>query len=94
MHRAEGVITLRNLPYLRPIVFYLFGDKACLSTGNDKMEEFLNTGVGVGDSRGSETGHSRLFLVIAEWLVAYLVKYRTTDNFMRLMKAENQIRAC
>ena len=98
-HCAEGVITLRNLPYLRPSVFYLFGGKNEVSTRNDEMEKFLNTGVGVGGSGGSKTGHvqsavfgeithllpfeapSRCSLIIAEWLVAYLIKYRTTEKF-------------
>ena len=98
-HRAEGVITLRNLAYLRPNVFYLFGDKSLLSTTNDQMEKFLKTGVGVGGSGGSRTGHvqravfgenshmlpfeepSRCSLVIVEWLAAYLVEYRTNENF-------------
>ena len=99
LHRAEGVITLRNLPYLIPNVFYLFDDKSRLSTGNDQKEKFLNTGVGVGGSGGSKTAHvrravfrknthllpfeapSKCSLVIPEWLVAYLIEYRTTEKF-------------
>ena len=55
-HRAETGITLRNLPHLRPNVFYIFGGKSYLSTANDIMDKFLNTGVGVGGSGGSRTG--------------------------------------
>ena len=69
-----------------------------MSTDNDQMEKFRNTGVGVGDSRGSGTGHtqravfggntyllpfeahSKCSLVIAEWLVAYVIEYRTTEK--------------
>lgn len=98
-HRAEGVITLSNLPHLRPNVFYLFGGKSHLSTGNEQLEKFLTTGVGVGGSGGSKTGRvqravfgenahllpfetpSKCSLLIAEWLVAYLNEYRTTEKF-------------
>ena len=56
-HRAEGDVILCNLPYLRLTVCHFFGDNTRFSTGNDQMEKFRNTGVGVGYSRGSGTGH-------------------------------------
>ena len=100
-HRAEGVLTVRNLPHLRPNVFYLFGSKSHLSTETEQMEKFLSTGVGVGGSGGSKTGRvqravfpenahllpfeapSKCAMVIAEWLVAYLNEYRTTEEFYK-----------
>lgn len=55
-HRAEGVITMRNLPHLRPNVLYLFGGKSYVSSETEQMEKLLHTGVGVGGSGGSKTG--------------------------------------
>ncbi|MCJ1286483.1 hypothetical protein MMC26_005829 [Xylographa opegraphella] len=55
-HRAEPVITLSNLPFLRPRVLYLFGGKSPLSNVHMQAQKVDATGVGVGGSGGVAEG--------------------------------------
>ncbi|KAI5282616.1 hypothetical protein KEM54_002690 [Ascosphaera aggregata] len=55
-YRAEPDRTLSQLPYLRPSVFYLFGDESDLSTPKEIEEKLRTTGVGPGGSGGVAAG--------------------------------------
>ena len=56
-HRAEPVVTLSNLPFLRPRVLYLFGGKSYLSSPSMQAEKVDATGVEVGGSGGVAAGN-------------------------------------
>lgn len=54
--RAEAGITLRNLPFVRPSVFYVFGGKSPMSSARLQRQKMETTGTGVGGSGGVEAG--------------------------------------
>ena len=54
--RPECSATMRNLPYLRPSVFYVFGGKSPLSHPNSQDEKVNITGTGIGGSGGLVEG--------------------------------------
>ncbi|PQE09746.1 toxin biosynthesis protein [Rutstroemia sp. NJR-2017a BBW] len=54
--RVECSITMRNLPYLRPSVLYVFGAKSPFSSTAAQDEKVALTGSGVGGSGGEAEG--------------------------------------
>jgi hypothetical protein len=44
---------MRNLPFVRPSVFFVFGAETFLSTGQAQGRKMASTGVGVGGCRSS-----------------------------------------
>ncbi|TID21412.1 Alpha/beta hydrolase family-domain-containing protein [Venturia nashicola] len=52
---AAGV-TFNNIPYLRPSVFYMFGETSDLSIPEYSNEKMAMTGTGVGGSGGAKAG--------------------------------------
>ena len=55
-YRPEPPTTLRNLPFLRPSVLYVFGGKSGLSTPELRKLKMERTGTGVGGSGGAQNG--------------------------------------
>ena len=51
-YRPEPAIALRDLPYLRPSVLYIFGGKSGMSTPKLRQQKMDLTGTGVGGSGG------------------------------------------
>ena len=50
--RPECLITMRNLPYIRPSVLYVFGAKSPLSPPKSQEKKVRTTGIGVGGNGG------------------------------------------
>ncbi|KAM0723177.1 hypothetical protein Q7P37_001377 [Cladosporium fusiforme] len=55
-YRPEPLATFRQLPYLRPSVLYIFGDKSFLSAPLLKADKMAHTGTGPGGSGGVKKG--------------------------------------
>lgn len=55
-YRPEASATFHKLQYLRPSVFYIFGDKSDLSAPVQKADKLAHTGIGVGGSGGVKKG--------------------------------------
>jgi pimeloyl-ACP methyl ester carboxylesterase len=55
-YRPEPVITFFNLPFLRPSVYYIFGDESPLSAPPFRDDKLTLTGTGVGGSGGVAAG--------------------------------------
>lgn len=55
-------MTLDNIPYLRPSVFYIFGETSDLSAPHYRAEKMAMTGTGVGGSGGAKA--SRVVQVV------------------------------
>jgi len=55
-YRAEPTITFFNLPFLRPSVFYIFGEHSDLSSPEFRSDKMAVTGTGVGGSGGANGG--------------------------------------
>lgn len=55
-YRAEPTITFHMLPFLRPTVFYIFGEHSDLSMEPARSEKMEITGTGVGGSGGAKAG--------------------------------------
>ena len=68
--RPECIITLRNLPFVRPPVLYMFGAKSPLSPKAWIEEKMTLTGSGIGGSGGTENGHvqKRVFEEVGHFL--------------------------
>ncbi|RDL36932.1 uncharacterized protein BP5553_04365 [Venustampulla echinocandica] len=64
-HRGEPIITLRNLPHVRPSVLYIFGSNSPMSTADLQTEKLSLTGSGIGGSGGTVAGNVQK-TVIAE----------------------------
>ncbi|EMD01191.1 hypothetical protein BAUCODRAFT_144742 [Baudoinia panamericana UAMH 10762] len=56
MYRPEPLETFTKLPFLRPSVFYVFGDESHLSAPIMKADKLAQTGIGVGGSGGVKKG--------------------------------------
>jgi pimeloyl-ACP methyl ester carboxylesterase len=56
LYRPEPTATFQNLPYVRPSVFYVFGDQSELSSPVYKADKLAQTGIGVGGSGGVKKG--------------------------------------
>ena len=54
--RPECLITMRNLPLIRPSVLYVFGEKSHLAPTKEQDKKVSRTGVGTGGSGGAEEG--------------------------------------
>ena len=54
--RPECLITMRNLPYVRPSVLYVFGAKSPLSLPRSQEQKVIRTGVDVGGNGGVAAG--------------------------------------
>ena len=54
--RAEPGIVQEYLPYVRPSVLYIFGDRSPISTPSVQDTLLQRTGVGIGGSGGTEAG--------------------------------------
>lgn len=52
--RPECLITMRNLPFLRPSVLYIFGEKSHLAPIKAQDERVSRTGIGTGGSGGAK----------------------------------------
>lgn len=50
------MLTLQNVPYLRPSVFYIFGETSDLSAPEFTAQKMAMTGTGVGGSGGAKAG--------------------------------------
>lgn len=61
-YRPEPSIALRNLPYLRPSVLYIFGGKSGMSTPKLRQQKMDMTGTGVGGSGGVPEGRVKAVL--------------------------------
>jgi hypothetical protein len=55
-YRPEPTITFHNLPFLRPSVFYIFGEHSDLSAKEFSDAKMATTGTGVGGSGGAAAG--------------------------------------
>lgn len=55
-YRPEPLATFKRLPYVRPSVFYVFGDESDLSEPVLKADKLSHTGIGVGGSGGVKKG--------------------------------------
>jgi pimeloyl-ACP methyl ester carboxylesterase len=55
-YRPEPTITFHNLPFLRPSVFYIFGEHSDLSAPQYRSEKMATTGTGTGGSGGVKAG--------------------------------------
>lgn len=55
-YRWEPLATFQRLPFLRPSVFYVFGDQSFLSLPVLKADKLAHTGTGVGGSGGVKKG--------------------------------------
>lgn len=55
-YRSEGRATFLKLPFLRPSVFYIFGDQSHLSAPLLKADKLAHTGTAVGGSGGVKKG--------------------------------------
>ncbi|KAL8826399.1 MAG: hypothetical protein Q9191_003826 [Dirinaria sp. TL-2023a] len=55
-YRPETASTLRNLPYVRPGVFYIFGETSEVSRPEYVKEKLETTGIGAGGSGGAKAG--------------------------------------
>jgi pimeloyl-ACP methyl ester carboxylesterase len=55
-YRPEPTITFHNIPFLRPSVFYIFGEHSDLSAAIFRDEKMANTGTGIGGSGGVKAG--------------------------------------
>jgi len=55
-YRPEPIATFHKLPYVRPSVFYIFGDQSALSAPLVKADKLANTGIGIGGSGGVKKG--------------------------------------
>lgn len=53
---AEAGITVRNLPFVRPSVCYIFGKRSPMSSPKLQAEKMSRTGTGVGGSGGVAAG--------------------------------------
>ncbi len=62
-YRPEPVITFNNLPYLRPSVLYIFGERSSLSMAQLRAEKLAVTGVGIGGSGGHPEGRVEEVLI-------------------------------
>ena len=54
--RPECHITMRNLPFVRPSVLYVFGEKSHLAPVEEQDKKVSRTGVGTGGSGGADEG--------------------------------------
>lgn len=55
-YRPEPISTFTKLPFVRPTVLYVFGDKSEMSRPDFVAEKMAATGVGVGGSGGVQQG--------------------------------------
>jgi pimeloyl-ACP methyl ester carboxylesterase len=55
-YRPEPTITFHNLPFLRPSVYYIFGELSDLSAPPYRNEKMATTGTGIGGSGGVKAG--------------------------------------
>lgn len=55
-YRPECTITFKNLPYVRPTTYYIFGAKSPFSPPQARKEKQDRTGTGVGGSGGVQAG--------------------------------------
>lgn len=55
-YAAAAQVTLNNIPYLRPSVFYIFGETSDLSAPEFTAQKMAMTGTGVGGSGGAKKG--------------------------------------
>ncbi|KAI4234723.1 MAG: hypothetical protein LQ349_003613 [Xanthoria aureola] len=55
-YRPECTITFKNLPYVRPTTYYIFGAKSPFSPPEARKEKQDQTGTGVGGSGGVQAG--------------------------------------
>jgi pimeloyl-ACP methyl ester carboxylesterase len=55
-YRPEPIITYHNLPFLRPSVYYIFGENSDLSAPQYRDAKMATTGTGVSGSGGAAAG--------------------------------------
>lgn len=55
-HRAEMASANRNLPFVRPHVLWIFGEKSAVSAPEFREDKLKRTGTGVGGSGGQAMG--------------------------------------
>lgn len=55
-HRAECVITHRNLPYVRPPVLWIYGAKSHINIPLVRKSHLKTTGTGIGGNGGASAG--------------------------------------
>ena len=55
-HAPQSVYVLKNLPFIRPSVFYIFGKKSPMEPKEAVEDKMARTGMGTGGSGGRETG--------------------------------------
>ncbi|KAL9612196.1 MAG: hypothetical protein Q9167_003184 [Letrouitia subvulpina] len=78
--RPECMITLMNLPVVRPSVLYIFGEKSQLSPPEENEKKVKVTGTGLGGSGGEKLG--RVAGVVAEG-VGHLVPFEDVGGSAR-----------
>ncbi|KAF4556919.1 Alpha/beta hydrolase-like protein 5 [Elsinoe fawcettii] len=69
-YRAEASETFHRLPFVRPTVLYVFGEKSEVSTPLLRADKMAVTGTGVGGNGGVKTGGTKEVTVDAGHLVA------------------------
>lgn len=62
-YRPEGPLTRQNLPFVRPSVLYVFGDKSEVSPPVLREEKMQLTGIGAGGSGGAAIGRVKEVLL-------------------------------
>jgi len=55
-YRPEPQMTFHNIPFLRPSVFYMFGEHSDLSSPEFQDAKMAHTGIGIGGSGGAKAG--------------------------------------
>ncbi|KAI4211324.1 MAG: hypothetical protein LQ351_005879 [Letrouitia transgressa] len=78
--RPECIMTLKNLPAVRPSVLYIFGERSPLSPPDENEEKVKATGTGLGGSGGEKMG--RVAGVVAEG-VGHLVPFEDVGGSAR-----------
>lgn len=90
-YRSETHITAALLPYVRPSVFYIFGDKSDISHPLLRAEKMSTTGTGAGGSGGAREGrvHSVTLGGVSHCIPMEAVNI-TADHIGNWLKSEMQ----
>ena len=61
--RSECLVVFKNLPYVRPTVYYIYGEKSPFSPPQARMEKERNTGTGIGGNGSAKAGRVKSHVV-------------------------------
>ncbi|KAL8806335.1 MAG: hypothetical protein Q9223_004023 [Gallowayella weberi] len=62
-NRSECLVTHRNLPHVRPFVYYVYGGKSPFSPPQARMKKESCTGTGIGGNGGAKAGNVKTYVV-------------------------------